>query len=318
MRIGLRMSPEGATVFGLIMEKLRILRITLVAALALAFPMGRAQTVTNLVFDALLKEFTAKVEDQKAEFDFSLTNVSASPITVRSVRASCGCTTPKLPALPWELAAGTNGTFHVTVDLLGKIGTFQKTVFLDTTDGPKTVSVKVVMPPSAQTPAVAGVDMRNRNQIMAQADRQLIFRGECASCHKPTPTTMGEQLFTSTCGICHEAEHRATSVPDLHALKQTPTAAYWDAWIRFGKVGTMMPAFAMEHGGPLTDPQIESLVAYLSKDFPNRPAKGAVAQPVVAPKPPVFPPARPAARSGVLPPQAPATSAVVLPPPASN
>jgi mono/diheme cytochrome c family protein len=149
------------------------------------------------------------------------------------------------------------------------------------------------------------MDARARNQMMAQADRQLVFRGECANCHKPAPSVMGEQLFTSTCGICHESDHRATTVPDLHALKQTPNDAYWEAWIRYGKTGTMMPAFAMEHGGPLTDPQINSLVAYLSKDFPNRPPKGSVTaepvHPVVIPRAPQFP--RPT--TAVLPPPAP-------------
>jgi mono/diheme cytochrome c family protein len=181
-----------------------------------------------------------------------------------------------LPALPWKLEPGASGSFHVTTDLAGKFGTFQKSVFMDTTEGPKLVYVKITMPTgTGPTATMAGVDARTRNMQIAHADPQAIFRGECANCHsKPTLGKKGEELFTAACAICHESEQRAVLVPDLHALKQTPTEAYWDAWIRSGKVGTMMPAFALEKQGPLTNEQIESLVAYLMKDFPNRKPHG--------------------------------------------
>jgi mono/diheme cytochrome c family protein len=135
------------------------------------------------------------------------------------------------------------------------------------------------------------MDARTRNQQMAMVDAQNIFKNDCASCHKPAADVMGEKLFVSTCGICHEAEHRATAVPDLHAAKAPPTEAYWEAWIRYGKKGTMMPAFAHDNGGPLTDEQVTSLVSFLSKDFPNRPVK------VSASTPPPLPPARAASRT---------------------
>ena len=122
---------------------------------------------------------------------------------------------------------------------------------------------------------LANVDARTRNMQIAQADPQAIFRGECANCHsKPALGKRGEELFAAACAICHESEQRAVLVPDLHALKQTPTEAYWSAWIHGGKFGTMMPAFALEKQGPLSEDQIESLVAYLVKDFPERKAHG--------------------------------------------
>jgi mono/diheme cytochrome c family protein len=36
-----------------------------------------------------------------------------------------------------------------------------------------------------------------------------------------------------------------------------------------GKAGSLMPAFAQEHGGPLNKEQIASLINYLSTDFPH-------------------------------------------------
>ena len=40
-------------------------------------------------------------------------------------------------------------------------------------------------------------------------------------------------------------------------------------WIADSKPGSLMPAFAKKHGGPLDDSQIKSLVAYLTRIFPR-------------------------------------------------
>jgi mono/diheme cytochrome c family protein len=265
------------------MGMLRLLRLSLLIV-GFALPASHASTVTNLVFDAITKEYTARVGEPTAEFDFAVTNLAATNIIITKVQASCGCTTPKLPSMPWDIPGGTNGAFHVTVNLAGKSGTFTKSIFMETSEGPKLLYVKVAMPEGSS--GAPSMDARTHNQMISMADRQAVFRGDCASCHsKPLlGKSDGEQLFTLGCAICHEDDHRATSVPDLHALKQTPTEAYWDAWVRKGKVGTMMPAFAMEDLGPLTDPQITALVKYLVNDFPNRKPKGAASLPI-APTP---------------------------------
>ncbi len=253
------------------MVKLRSLFLLLVAGFFLSLPTSHAVS-TNLVFDSLLKEYTVKPGEVTAEFDFSLTNTGPVDVSINMIRPSCGCTTPRLPPLPWKLAPSESGSFHLTVDLRGKFGIFQKSVFLETTEGPKMVYIKCILPNAgAAAAAVPGMDSRTRNMQLAHADRQIVFRNDCANCHsKPAIGKRGEALFTAACAICHEAEHRAALVPDLQALKQPPTEAYWEAWIRHGKVGTMMPAFALDQQGPLDDEQIKSLVAYLMKDFPNR------------------------------------------------
>jgi cytochrome c553 len=255
------------------MARLRALWFSAFIGLAFCLSAGAA-TSTNLVFDALLKEYTAKVGEATAEFDFSVTNTGPVDVTINSVRASCGCTTPKMPPLPWTLKPNEFGSFHATVDLRGKIGTFQKSIMIESTEGPKMLYIKCILPLNADGSSMAmpGMDARTRNMQLAHADRQIVFRNDCASCHaKPTVGKKGEELFTAACAICHEAEHRAATVPDLHALKQTPTPAYWDAWIRNGKVGSMMPAFALDQKGPLSDDQIGSLVDYLmTDDFKNR------------------------------------------------
>jgi len=135
------------------------------------------------------------------------------------------------------------------------------------------IKVNIPTPPQSQ---VAGQMNRGANQQLALADRQAVFKGDCARCHvAPTVAKMGKELYEAGCSICHDAAHRATMVPDLHAPKQ-PIAddlsarwLYWAKWITEGKPGSLMPAFAQGHGGPLTKEQIASLVNYLSTDFPH-------------------------------------------------
>ncbi len=106
--------------------------------------------------------------------------------------------------------------------------------------------------------------MREANMQLAARDRQAVFKGDCASCHvTPGIGKTGGELYTAVCGVCHEAEHRSTMVPDLRNLPHPTDAEYWHAWIVNGKAGSLMPAFLDTVGGPLTKGQIDSVVDYL-------------------------------------------------------
>jgi len=110
---------------------------------------------------------------------------------------------------------------------------------------------------------------RAQGLMMAKADRQAVFGGDCASCHRqPGDGKYGKALYDADCGICHEGEHRATMVPDLHMLKLPTSEAFWQEWITHGKPGSLMPAFSRNDGGPLTDEQVTSLADYLSAAIP--------------------------------------------------
>jgi cytochrome c5 len=232
-----------------------------------------------LAWDAETKEESVLAGEAEAHFKFSLTNVSAADVTILNVATSCGCTTAHLPPMPWKLAAGTSGEFNVTMNLAGKSGTIMKTVTVSTDKGNKQLMVKSTI---VQPTAPEAVMMeRERNQKMAQADRQLVFKGDCAKCHvEPGEGKMGKELFTSVCGVCHLAEHRASMVADLTAPKQDTGRELWQIWITYGKPGSLMPAFAKSQGGPLTDEQISSLVDYMVATFPTK----AVPQPLPSAK----------------------------------
>jgi mono/diheme cytochrome c family protein len=222
----------------------------------------------GLAFDSELKDYTAKPGDLSAPFTFNITNVSKNEIVINSVRTSCGCTVAQLPSQPWHLPAGSNGQISVSVNLQGKVGVITKSVTAETSVGMKTVLVRVNIPAPSNQPTVASnMDMdRLRNQQMAAADRQIVFKNDCARCHaEPAKGKMGRELFTAVCSNCHESPNRASVVPDLHALKHPTNREYWKQWIAFGKPNSLMPAFATEHGGPLSATQIASLADYLDQ-----------------------------------------------------
>jgi cytochrome c553 len=231
--------------------------VTLLGALVCA---ALGQVLTQpLAWDATSKHYDAKRGETNAFFIFNLTNVSFSPIVVNAVRPSCGCTTPKLPPLPWQIAPGANGQMEIQVDLRGRQGLLRKTISIETSDGTNVVTINVQIPEP---------DPREKNRLVAFTDRQAVFKADCANCHlHPAAGKQREALFKAACGICHEAEHRAEMVPDLAALKKPTDAKYWEQWVRLGKPGTFMPAFSKPYGGPWDDAQIASIVTYLAERF---------------------------------------------------
>jgi cytochrome c5 len=157
----------------------------------------------------------------------------------------------------------------VTVDLRGKSGTIVKSITVDSTAGMKSLLVQVAIPPPQLIVAANTNNMdRTRNMELAKADRQSVFKSDCAECHvKPAIGKLGKELYAGACAICHEAEHRATMVPDLHIFKHAETRDYWTQIIADGKLNSLMPAFAFKGGGILNDQQIGSLVDYMMTDY---------------------------------------------------
>ena len=254
-------------------------------------PVAPAPTqVTNpgaLVYDAEQKEYTAKAGETVANFTFYLTNISSSEVLVNRVNTSCGCTVAKLPEQPWHMVAGTNGPINVTVDLRGKSGTLLKSVTVDSTAGVKSLLVKVILPPLQLIAAASANNMdRTRNLERAKADPQAIFKSDCAACHvKPAIGKLGKELYAGACAVCHDAEHRATMVPDLRVFKHPDSRDYWTQIIGTGKLNSLMPGFAQKNGGILTEQQVGSLVDYMMTDFASdtKAAPRAVFSPIALP-----------------------------------
>ena len=223
-----------------------------------------------LAWNKTTNEVTVEAGAMLARFTFIFTNVSSVPITINTSSASCGCTTANLPDLPKAVQPREHVEFQVQMNVGGKRGMVEKTVTISTDKGDQVLHVVTIIKPD--NAPMSGED-RSQNLQIAQADRQAVFREDCARCHaEPARSKMGKDLFAATCAVCHESEHRASMVPNLHALPHETDAAFWLAWITYGKPGSLMPAFSQNQGGILSSEQMTSLVDYLVEAVPNKPA----------------------------------------------
>ena len=224
-----------------------------------------------LVWDATEKRYEAKLEETKHEFSFAVTNSGSQEIVITDVNPSCACTVAPLPESPWKLAPGAKSALKVVVDFSGKSGGLMKMIEVKSSAGSQILYVVVTIPPG--TVAMGNSDLRQQNREIALADRQAVFRNNCATCHseKVTPETRsGVSIYAAACMICHEAAHRASMVPDLSAIQKPRDEEYWRKWISEGGNNTLMPAFAKTQGGPLDDEQINSLITYLRARYPDQ------------------------------------------------
>lgn len=205
-------------------------------------------------------------------FQFQMKNVSREPVVIEKITASCGCTTVDTRAMPYSLAPGAAESITISMSLAGKFGTVTKSLLVQGSRATWTLLVSSEITPRTNEVLVPGLPngagmsagVRSRNIGLAEADRQAVFKGDCASCHlRPAERQLGYGLYLGACAICHDAKHRASMVPDLREAGVPRDAAYWRENITDGINGTLMPAFAKEKGGILSDEQIESLVKFL-------------------------------------------------------
>jgi mono/diheme cytochrome c family protein len=227
-----------------------------------------------LAWDKPSQETNVSADVENAHFVFNFTNVSSGNVAIMDAHPSCGCTTAQLPQRPWIITPGANNQIGVTVNLAGKSGTIFKTVKISTDKGSRDLLVRITILPVV-IPPMSDAD-RARGVARAKIDRQAVFKNDCAACHaKPGEGKYGKELYDAVCAVCHEAEHRATMVPDLHEIKTATNDDFWRTWIANGKAGSLMPAFSTAEGGPLSDMQIASLAAYLNQAMPSHVAPSA-------------------------------------------
>jgi len=221
-----------------------------------------------IAWNSLMQSTNVPETESAARFTVSFTNISSGKIAIMDVHPSCGCTTAEVPPVPWVIAAGGHGEFPVSVNLnvAGHQGSLFKSVKVTTDKGAKDIYLRITIDP-VKMAEITDAD-RERFMAMSKADRQAIFSGDCASCHvKRGEGKFGKDLYEADCAICHDAEQRATVVPNLHKLKVPTNPDFWKQWVAHGKAGSLMAAFSTAEGGPLNDMQIASLVQYLDENF---------------------------------------------------
>ena len=76
---------------------------------------------------------TIKEEDGRVSHVFTFKNATEAPLTIKNVRASCGCTTPAWSREP--IAPNTEAQITVTYNASGRPGAFHKSVTVTLSNG---------------------------------------------------------------------------------------------------------------------------------------------------------------------------------------
>jgi mono/diheme cytochrome c family protein len=100
-------------------------------------------------------------------------------------------------------------------------------------------------------------------------------RADALAMENTALVTGGHQLYELNCSSCHGKQGEGIDAPALNS-QQFLTGVTDDqirGIIAGGVPGTAMPAWLSEYGGPLTDQQIEEIVAYLRSLEPNAPSR---------------------------------------------
>jgi hypothetical protein len=121
---------------------------------------GIAQLAEPLYFREKTHDFgDIKEEDGPAVVEFDITNKTTRPISILSVKPSCGCTTPDWSKEP--IAAGATGFIKASYDPKGRPGYFNKslTVTTDWDGTPIVLQIKgnVLNPAKANDPSTFSV-----------------------------------------------------------------------------------------------------------------------------------------------------------------
>jgi mono/diheme cytochrome c family protein len=87
--------------------------------------------------------------------------------------------------------------------------------------------------------------------------------------------TSGGQLWGLNCASCHGDRGQGVDAPALNSKQflQSITDEQMHRIVAAGITGTGMPAWWNEFGGPLTDEQIEAVVAYVRSWQPRAPSR---------------------------------------------
>lgn len=225
-----------------------------------------------LTWNALEQRRVVNEGDGPVLFHFQMKNVSRETVVIEKINVSCGCTTVNTRDLPISVAPGASENIQISMNATGKYGTVTKSILVQGSHAtwPLLVTAEVTPPADeiagADLPSGAGMSpsSRTRNIRLATSDRQAVFKGDCAACHSRfAQGQSGYVLYLGACAICHDAEHRASMVPDLREPGVPRDEAHWRRHITDGLDETLMPAFAKEKGGILSEEQIESLVRFL-------------------------------------------------------
>src|SRR5215469_156144 len=110
------------------------MRLPLLLSLFLAVP-----AFAQLKWDTLEQTIKAKPGDKEIVATYRFTNSGSTPITIDTVKTSCGCTTAALAKNNYS--PGESGEIVARMDIASRTGHQEKSIVVTTKEDPKTPTV---------------------------------------------------------------------------------------------------------------------------------------------------------------------------------
>lgn len=209
-----------------------------------------------------VKDIGTVQTDTKVPAYFLVYNVGGKHLRIKDVETSCGCTVARMSKT--VVAPGDFARIDVELDTSIKQGKVRKQLTVVSND-PQRPRLPLFL-----TGEVLGKKMEGHAQITLEPkDKLVLFKGECATCHvQAGKGKTGQALFQADCAMCHgiNGQGNHSAGPSLLNGNYEDEAYVANARkvIAEGSPNSpQMPPFAKAQGGPLSDDEINSLVAFL-------------------------------------------------------
>ena len=229
--------------------------LVLLLSLAVA---GETGTGPIIRFEKTAHDFGKLPSDSKVAFSWSFRNIGDAPLKITGTRPQCGCTaTVQDDTL---IPPGGSGSLEITFDPAGLSGSIRKSLAVRTNERSERRTLLEIMA------TVIPVERKVEEGTHPPTAGQSLLIGSCAGCHAaPAAGRTGADLYAAVCAMCHGDNATGGLAPSLR--EQDYLASRDDVelhgYITYGSANPKMPGFSALMGGPLSEPQIDSLVELL-------------------------------------------------------
>lgn len=206
-------------------------------------------------FEKKQHDFGKIEEGVDASCQFVIHNDGDKPLLIKETKSSCGCTIAAMKKK--SIPAHSSELLKVVMDTSMKQGSIKKELTVKSNDPKKPISTIYVT-----------ANVENPHSNIGHDIQAKIFQGRCAACHVDQGRgKIGEDLYLADCAMCHGFRARGGVAPGLLAFdyEKKEISAMLRKLIADGSpVHRSMPGFSKQHGGPLADAEIDSLISYLN------------------------------------------------------
>lgn len=207
----------------------------------------------KIVFEEEFFDFGKATEGDVLTHTFKFKNAGRGAAALTGVKSSCGCTVAATTLKPYQ--PDEEGAMTVTVDTKDKSGLITKTV-----------EVSLENDEREKAPVIMTAELIPQPHPPVSAGTVVTRDKQCKKCHLDAGIGFEEGfLYHRVCVYCHGTKGEGASAKAFTSREWQDSVNddYLKKVIRGGIRGKKMPPFVDGVTPPLTDGQVDSLVAYI-------------------------------------------------------